>query len=79
MCNGRVGRRKLKWTFHLTRNKGLELRAFVQSYFASRVRVIDHYGDTWLGTFSSSPFEIDTPERAGPAIVSPAARRNTEP
>ena len=31
----RGGRRKLRWVFQLSRNKGLELRAFLQSYFAS--------------------------------------------
>jgi hypothetical protein len=65
----RASRRRLKWTFHLTRNKGLELRAFVQSYFASRVRVVDHNGQTWVGNLTGSPFEYDTPERGGPAIA----------
>ena len=51
----RAGRRKLKWSFHLTRNKGLELRAFVQSYFASRVRVVDHNGDNWILHFAREP------------------------
>jgi len=61
------GRRKLKWVFQLTRNKGLELRAFIQSYFASKIYVIDHLGRTWVGNFMNNPFEFDTPERAAPA------------
>ncbi len=63
----KAGRRKLKWTFQLTRNKGLELRAFIQSYFASKIYVIDHLGRAWIGHFTNSPFEFDTPERAAPA------------
>ena len=61
-------RRKLNWTFRLTRNKALELRAFIQSYFASKIKVIDHRGRTWVGNFTENPFEFDTPERAAPAI-----------
>lgn len=32
-------RRNLQWTFRLTRNKALELRAFVQAYYAAKIRV----------------------------------------
>lgn len=64
----RNGRRKLKWTFWLTRNKGLELRAFIQSYFASRVLATDHNNRVWVGNFTNNPFEFDTPEAAMPAI-----------
>jgi len=61
------GRRRLKWTFQLTRNKGLELRAFIQSYFASKIYVLDHLGRNWVGYLTSNPFELDTPERGAPA------------
>src|SRR5271157_2331883 len=61
------GRRKLKWEFQLTRNKGLELRAFIQSYFASKIVVLDHKKRWWIGNFTSNPFEFDTTERAAPA------------
>ncbi len=60
------GRKKLKWEFLLTRNKGLELRAFIQSYFASQIYVTDHLGRVWVGYFMSNPFEFDTPERGYP-------------
>lgn len=65
----RRDRRKLRWQFQLTRNKGLEVRAFIQSYFASKIRVIDHNGRVWIGHFTSNPFELDTPGRAAPAIA----------
>jgi hypothetical protein len=61
-------RHKLKWSFRLTRNKGLELRAFISSYFASKVKVIDHNGRIWIGNVTSNPFEFDTSDRAAPAI-----------
>jgi hypothetical protein len=61
-------RRKLKWSFRLTRNKALELRTFIYAYFASYVKIIDHNGRVWIGNFTNNPFEFDTPERAAPAI-----------
>jgi hypothetical protein len=64
----RKGGRKLQWTFKLTRNKGLELRAFIQSYFASTIVVTDHNERVWTGKFVNNPFEFDTPSRAAPAI-----------
>ena len=65
----RKGGRKLQWTFKLTRNKGLELRAFIQSYFASKIKVTDHNDRVWVGHFVINPFEFDTPSRAAPAIT----------
>jgi len=65
----RKERRKLSWTFRLTRNKGLEVRAFIQSYFASKVLVTDHNGRKWVGNFTNNPFEFETNRRAAPAIT----------
>jgi len=73
----RKGGRTLQWTFRLTRNKGLELRAFIQSYFASTIKVIDHSDRIWIGNFVNNPFEFDTPSRAGPAIA-PMPRGETQ-
>lgn len=61
-------RRKLRWTFLLTRNKGLEVRAFFMSYFASQIKIVDHRDRVWLGNFTSNPFEFETQGRAAPAI-----------
>jgi hypothetical protein len=61
------GRRKLTWTFRLLRPKALELRAFLQSYFASTIRATDHNGRIWLGNFTNNPFEFDT-DSGGPFI-----------
>ena len=64
----KAGRRKMTWTFRLTRPKALELRAFILSYFASKIQITDHNGRVWVGNFTSNPFEFDTPSRAAPAI-----------
>jgi hypothetical protein len=61
-------RRKMQWTFKMTRNKSLELRAFIMSYFASRIKITDHNDRVWMGYFTNNPFEFDTSERAAPAI-----------
>lgn len=73
----RGGRRQLKWTFQLSRPKGLELRAFLFSYFASKIRVVDHNGRTWIGTFMNNPFEFETTGRAAPRI-NPMPRGETQ-
>ena len=63
------GRRKFKWTFLLSRNKALELRAFIWAYFASKVLVTDHRGRQWMGNFTSNPFEFDTTDGGDPPIA----------
>lgn len=64
----RKGGRKLQWTFRLTRNKSFELRAFIQSYFASKIKVIDHNDRVFIGHFVNNPFELSAESRAAPAI-----------
>lgn len=61
--------RKLQWTFKVTRNKSLELKAFIQSYFASTIVVTDHNDRKWIGNFTNNPFELSTDSRAAPAIA----------
>jgi len=62
-------RRRLQWSFRLMRNKALELRAFIYSYFASKIKITDHNETVWVGYFTSNPFEFDTSERAAPALT----------
>lgn len=62
-------RRKLQWTFRLTRNKGLEVRAFFVAYFASQIKIVDHRNRIWVGYFTSNPFEFEAESRAYPAIT----------
>ncbi len=71
------GRRRLQWTFRLTRNKALELRAFIQAYYAVKIRATDHNDRVWVGYFTDNPFEFDTIARASPAIA-PMPRGETQ-
>lgn len=64
-ANDTDGVEKLQWPMRLARNKALELRAFFVSYFAAKIRVIDHNGDIWIGNFTDNPFEFTGSERAG--------------
>lgn len=61
------GRRKMLWSFNLSRPKALELRAFILSYFAARLRVTDHNGRVWTGYLTNNPFEFITDRRAAPS------------
>lgn len=61
------GRRKLTWSFLLTRHKALELREFVRVYFASDVEATDHNNRRWVGNFTNNPFEFVGEGRANPA------------
>jgi hypothetical protein len=65
----RKGTVRLLWPFRVTRNKGLELQAFIRAYSAFKIRVTDHKGRVWIGNFVNNPFELDTPESARPAIA----------
>jgi len=51
------GRKRLQWDFTIARNKALELRAFINSYYRTKVQVIDHNDDTWIGYLINNPFE----------------------
>lgn len=60
-------RRKLTWSFLLTRHKALELREFVRVYFASDVEITDHNDRRWIGNFTNNPFEFVGEGRANPS------------
>jgi hypothetical protein len=59
------GRHKLMYQINMSRMKSLELRAFLQSYYRSQIRLTNHKGEVWRVWFTSNPFEFDTVERAG--------------
>ena len=62
----REGRRRLKWDFTLSRNKALELREFINSYFGVLMQATDHNDDIWVGYLKNNPFEFAGASRAGP-------------
>ena len=53
-------RRKLLFTFNLNRLKALELKAFIQAYYKSKIRLTDHNNVLWLGNFTSNPFDFES-------------------
>jgi len=54
-------RKKIVFNFEFTRQKGLEFRAFLRSYFSSTIRLTDHLGSIFIGKFTSNPFELTSP------------------
>jgi hypothetical protein len=60
----RNGRKKLRWEFELSRNKSLELREFINSYFDTLIEITDHDGDKWVGYLMNNPFEFTGEGRA---------------
>lgn len=59
-------RRHLFWEFKLTRPKALELRVFLRSYFAEKIKVTDHNDRVWHGHLVNNPFELTTSRAAKP-------------
>lgn len=51
-------RRKLLFQFNLTRGKAMELYYFFQSYYATQITLTDHNNVTWIGHFTSNPFDF---------------------
>ena len=54
------GERVIGWTFTMTRDKGRELRAFLESYHSSDIKITDHHGDIWIGKFITDGFDFET-------------------
>ncbi len=54
-------RRRLVMEFIMGRMKALELKAFIRSYFASKMRLTDHLDRIWIGNLVNDPFEFSTP------------------
>lgn len=52
------------YTFVLTRQKALELRAFIESYYLAPLVITDHRGVRWSVYFTSNPFEFNGAGRA---------------
>lgn len=52
-------RYKLTYQFLLSRMKALELRAFVQSYFSSKIKLVNHKNEVWVVNFISNPFSFE--------------------
>ena len=62
------GRRKLNWSFRLTRNKSLELLEFMRSYHGDTIFIEDHNGRLWQGNIVTNPFEMSGASRGAPEL-----------
>ncbi len=58
-------RHKLTYQINMSRLKALELRAFVQAYYRSQIRLTNHKGEVWRVWLVNNPFEFETLEKAG--------------
>lgn len=60
-------RKRLLWTFTLTKAKALELRAYFESYIGFKAKITDHMGKVYVGDFITNPFEFETVSRSTPS------------
>jgi len=52
-------RQRLTFKLELTRMKSLELIEFINSYYASRIRLTDHSGQVWVGNIVNAPASFE--------------------
>jgi len=50
----------LELSWRLTREKSLELRAFIEVYFAHKMRITDHMGRVWVVNMVTEGFDFTT-------------------
>lgn len=50
--------------YRITRGKSLELEAFINAYYGSKIKMVDHDDIAWLVYFGSNPFEFNGAGRA---------------
>jgi hypothetical protein len=53
-------RYKLTYQFLISRMKALELRAFIQSYYSSKIKLVNHKREVWIVNLISNPFAFET-------------------
>ena len=51
---------RLNYTFVLSKEKALELRAFIIAYHRASIRVTNHKGEVWEVKIASNPAEFST-------------------
>jgi hypothetical protein len=54
------GRRKLNFTFNLTRGKAIELYEFYRAHIDDYIKIEDHRDRTWKGKFSVNPIDLES-------------------
>ena len=58
------GTKQFSWRFELSRDKALEMEAFLKVFFDGKVQVVDHNDESWVGYIRNNPFELNTVGRA---------------
>lgn len=53
-------RRRLSYTFNLTQAKAFEVMEFVRSYQATKLQIVDHLNQKWIGYFTTNPNEVES-------------------
>jgi len=53
------GRKRLQMRFRVTRMKALEFRAFLVAYYRTRIMLLDHLDQLWLGWITTNPNEFE--------------------
>jgi hypothetical protein len=51
------GRKTFQWDFKISRNKALELQAFIKVYNRFKIQTIDYNSDKRVGYLINNPFE----------------------
>jgi len=52
------GRRKYVWQFQLAKDKAIEMREFLDSYYSRLIQITDHLGAIHVGFVTNNPFEL---------------------
>lgn len=56
--------KKFKWDFTLSLNKSKELSDFIDTYFASKIKITDHEGNVHVGYLKNNPVDFVGKSRA---------------
>jgi|WetSurMetagenome_2_1015567.scaffolds.fasta_scaffold01440_3 hypothetical protein len=58
-------RKKCRWEFTVSRDKGLEVKAFLACYYLTKVKITDHDGVVWIGYIQNNPNDLMGAGHAG--------------
>jgi hypothetical protein len=57
-------RKKHSWEFNISRDKALELEAFIRSYTSSKIKIVDHDNTIFIGYLQTNPSAFSGSGRA---------------
>lgn len=60
------GKKRLHFDFTISRNKALELRAFIKVYYRYLMKIVDYNNEQWIVSLQNNPFEFAGDSRAEP-------------